>query len=109
MDPAEGHAVENTRNIDISDFIDNSKIGAFQVGLFTLCAMGLIIDGFNVQALGFVGPAVIEEMGLDTRQLATFWPRQTLASCLARSCSRSWAMRGGAARCCSGRSSSLAS
>ena len=61
--------MENARKINISDFIDNSKIGAFQVGLFTLCAMGLIIDGFDVQALGYVGPAVIEEMGMDTRQL----------------------------------------
>src|SRR5206468_7640774 len=38
------------RTIDISEAIDQSKIGAFQTGIFILCALCLIMDGFDVQA-----------------------------------------------------------
>src|SRR5438552_1195317 len=35
------------RTIDISEAIDQSKIGAFQTGIFILCALCLIMDGFD--------------------------------------------------------------
>ena len=46
------------RTIDISEAIDQSKIGAFQTGIFILCALCLIMDGFDVQALGYLAPAI---------------------------------------------------
>src|SRR2546427_1509849 len=49
------------RAIDISEAIDQSKIGAFQISIFILCALCLIMDGFDVQAMGYVAPAVIDE------------------------------------------------
>jgi len=47
--------------IKIADVIDGSKIGSLQITLFALCAACLIMDGFDVQAVGYVGPALIRE------------------------------------------------
>jgi AAHS family 4-hydroxybenzoate transporter-like MFS transporter len=54
--------------INVSDIIDNSKIGRFQVATFVLCAPSLIMDGFDVQAMGFVGPEFNQEWGLTGAQ-----------------------------------------
>ncbi len=47
--------------IRIADVIDRSKIGSLQVTLFILCAACLIMDGFDVQAVGYVAPSIIKE------------------------------------------------
>ena len=47
--------------IAIADVIDRSKIGSLQIGLFALCAACLIMDGFDVQAVGYVGPSLLRE------------------------------------------------
>src|SRR5439155_10771154 len=47
--------------ITIADVIDRSKIGSLQRTLFVLCAACLIMDGFDVQAVGYVGPSLIAE------------------------------------------------
>ena len=49
--------------INITDTIDNSQIGRFQVGVFVLCGLCLIMDGFDVQSWGFVAPALFAEWG----------------------------------------------
>ena len=48
-------------DLNVSDLVDRSKIGAFQISIFILCALCLIMDGFDVQAMGYVAPAVIDE------------------------------------------------
>jgi MFS transporter, AAHS family, 4-hydroxybenzoate transporter len=47
------------RPVDIADRIDNSPIGALQVSTFGLCLLCLIMDGFDVQALGYVAPEIV--------------------------------------------------
>src|SRR3954447_25473378 len=47
--------------IRIADVIDNTKIGSLQITLFALCAACLIMDGFDVQAVGYVGPSLLRE------------------------------------------------
>ena len=47
--------------ITIADVIDRSKIGSLQITLFVLCAACLIMDGFDVQAVGYVGPSLLAE------------------------------------------------
>ena len=46
------------QRVDITALVDNGKVGGFHVVLFSLCAMSLIMDGFDVQAMGFVGPEI---------------------------------------------------
>jgi len=55
--------------VNVAAIIDNSKIGAFQLGVFTLCFLCLAIDGFDVQALGYVAPALMAELGITRPQL----------------------------------------
>lgn len=50
--------------IHLAELIDNRGIGRFQIVTFTLCAASLIMDGFDVQAMGFVGPELNREWGL---------------------------------------------
>ena len=44
--------------INVSDVIDRSKVTNFHIGVFVLCALCLIMDGYDVQAIGFVAPAL---------------------------------------------------
>jgi MFS transporter, AAHS family, 4-hydroxybenzoate transporter len=55
--------------IDIQELLANSPIGPLQKRVFVLCALCLIIDGFDVQAMGYVGPAVLGEFGGPPSQL----------------------------------------
>lgn len=54
--------------IDISEVIDNSRIGRFQIVTFALCAASLIMDGWDVQAISFVGPEIRPEWQLTGQQ-----------------------------------------
>ncbi len=53
--------MEGSARIDVAQLVDRSRVGAFQWGIFTLCSLCLIMDGFDVQAMGYVAPAIIRE------------------------------------------------
>src|SRR6516165_2193306 len=53
--------MQPSAQINVSDVIAHSRVGPFQIGLFILCGLCLIMDGFDVQAIGFVAPRLIEE------------------------------------------------
>ena len=60
-----GHAAK----INIADVIEHSRIGPLHWRVFILCLLCLIMDGFDVQAMGYVAPAVLAEWGVDRSQL----------------------------------------
>jgi len=47
--------------VNIADIVDNSKMGPFQIGVLVLCSLCLILDGFDVQAMGYVAPALVQD------------------------------------------------
>lgn len=47
--------------LDVAQFIDERKLSAFQLGVFILCGVCLMLDGFDVQAMGYAGPAIKPE------------------------------------------------
>src|SRR3989442_4604833 len=49
------------RNINISEIIDNSRMSIFHFGIAILCGLCVMIDGFDVQALGYAAPALIKD------------------------------------------------
>ena len=53
-----------TARIDLPAFIDTQPVGRGQVLLLVLCAAVLFVDGFDTQAIGYVGPALAREWGL---------------------------------------------
>ncbi|MBV8903393.1 MAG: MFS transporter [Acidobacteriia bacterium] len=57
--------------VDVSAVIAHSKIGPFHLGLFILCALCLIMDGFDVQAIGYVAPRLAEEWKISSAVLGS--------------------------------------
>jgi AAHS family 4-hydroxybenzoate transporter-like MFS transporter len=47
--------------INIGELLENSQIGPLQIRVFLLCMICLIMDGFDVQAMGYTAPAVLAE------------------------------------------------
>jgi AAHS family 4-hydroxybenzoate transporter-like MFS transporter len=55
----------NPTTVDVADVIDARGLGPFQIGVFFLFGLFLVMDGFDVQAMGYVAPAVIEDFGIE--------------------------------------------
>ncbi len=53
--------METNATINVSDLIDRSPVSRFQIGVFILCGLCLIMDGFDVQSIGYVAPALSQE------------------------------------------------
>ena len=53
--------------INIGELLENSTIGPLQIRVFILCMICLIMDGFDVQAMGYVAPAIVEDWGIPRR------------------------------------------
>jgi len=61
--------METTTKINVSDIIENSRLGAFQVGIGILCGACLMIDGFDVQSMGYAAPALIKDWNIPSAAL----------------------------------------
>ena len=59
----------DTQKVNIATLIDSSRLGLFQWSTFILCGLCLIMDGFDVQAMGYVAPAVIKEFKIPGPQM----------------------------------------
>jgi AAHS family 4-hydroxybenzoate transporter-like MFS transporter len=47
--------------VNITEIVDRSRVGGLQITIFALCLLCLIMDGFDVQALGYAAPAIIQD------------------------------------------------
>src|SRR6185295_12237123 len=56
-----GSTLQNSTKTNVADLIDNSRIGGFQIALFVLCGVCLMLDGFDVQAIGYVAKTLFTE------------------------------------------------
>ncbi|AJF00428.1 MFS transporter [Pandoraea apista] len=56
--------------VNVGKLIDESRLGAYQWWVIALCAMCLVVDGFDVQAMGYVAPVVIREWGIAKETLS---------------------------------------
>ena len=54
----------------LSDCIDQSGFGLYQVGVVLFCFLVTVFDGFDTQAIAFTGPAVAGYFGVDSAGLA---------------------------------------
>jgi AAHS family 4-hydroxybenzoate transporter-like MFS transporter len=50
--------------------IDAQPVGGYQVRLLLMCAAVLFIDGFDTQAIGYVAPALVKDLGISRPELA---------------------------------------
>ena len=60
--------------VDISELLAHSKIGPLQIRVFALTMASLIMDGFDVQAMGYVAPAVVADWGIGGAALRYVFP-----------------------------------
>ncbi|AGK50474.1 sugar (and other) transporter family protein [Burkholderia thailandensis MSMB121] len=56
--------------MDVREMLDNRRFGAYQWAIVALCAACLVMDGFDVQAMGYVAPVVIREWGIAKEALS---------------------------------------
>ena len=47
--------------VNVSDLVDNGRFGGLQMGIGLLCGVCLMVDGFDVQAMGYAAPALIRD------------------------------------------------
>lgn len=50
--------------INVTELVDNAPFGALHWRAFALCMACLVMDGFDVQALGYTAPSIIREWGV---------------------------------------------
>jgi MFS transporter, AAHS family, 4-hydroxybenzoate transporter len=60
--------VRTPARVNITEVIGNSTFGGFQWGLCILCGLCLLMDGFDVQAMGYVAPAILKEWHVGNAQ-----------------------------------------
>jgi AAHS family 4-hydroxybenzoate transporter-like MFS transporter len=53
-----------TQRLDIKQVIDDGRFSGYQVRIFALCFLLALLDGYDAQALGAIGPAVIQGLRL---------------------------------------------
>jgi len=61
--------VQATKMVSVDQLIEQSRLDRFQVGLLLLCGLCLIIDGFDVQAMSYVAPAIIADWHVNKASL----------------------------------------
>src|ERR1700744_6219438 len=59
--PHAANAANATSVIEVEHLLRETHQPAFQMMLFALCGLCLVIDGFDAQAMGYVAPSVIRE------------------------------------------------
>jgi len=52
------------RPIDVGDFIDEARVGAYQIMIFVICGLIALLDGFDAQMIGYVAPAIAKSWGI---------------------------------------------
>jgi MFS transporter, AAHS family, 4-hydroxybenzoate transporter len=57
------------RTVNVTDLVDQSRLGRFQLGTFAVLGACLVMDGFDVQAMGFVAPAITREWGIASAEM----------------------------------------
>ena len=51
--------------LDLAALIDARPLGRFQVWVLVLIGCSVIMDGFDLQAMGFVAPALVQAWGIE--------------------------------------------
>src|ERR1700677_1674754 len=61
--------MNDVATIDLSKVLDRPKLSGFQVLVLCLCALVIVLDGFDAQAMGYVAPALIKTFNVPRSEL----------------------------------------
>jgi len=56
--------------LDVQDFLNRHRFSAYQWGIFAICFLIVLLDGFDTAAIGFIAPSLLKEWGLNKAALA---------------------------------------
>jgi len=72
-----------SRSINVGELIDTGKMSAFQYWVLALCICVNFIDGYDVQSMAYVGPAIVKGWHVSK---AVITPALTIRSGRSRPC-----------------------
>ncbi|HEX3485011.1 MAG TPA: MFS transporter [Micropepsaceae bacterium] len=52
------------KTVDIAEVVETQEKGLFPVGIFLMCCLVMLVDGFNQQSLNYAAPSIIEDWGI---------------------------------------------
>ncbi|MCA0177294.1 MAG: MFS transporter [Proteobacteria bacterium] len=61
--------MSTAQSIDIPFVIDRNKVSASQLWILVMVGITVLMDGFDVQAMGYVAPAIIKDWGVSKAEL----------------------------------------
>ncbi len=56
--------------VELQQFLNDAPISRFQWGIFILCFLVALIDGYDTAAIGYIGPSLLAEWDLEKAALA---------------------------------------
>ena len=53
--------MQQAARLDVQEFLDRQPFSSFHLRLGVLCALAVLMDGFDAQAMGFVAPTLLQQ------------------------------------------------
>ena len=78
------------QSLTVANAIDAQPIGSFQWRVFALCGAVLFVDGFDVQGITYVAPAISQTWSLPRGALGPTFSAGLFGVMLGPCCSRRW-------------------
>jgi AAHS family 4-hydroxybenzoate transporter-like MFS transporter len=61
----------NKNEVNVSELIDQEKLGRYQIWVIVLCGIIAVLDGFDTQAIAFVAPVIADTWGMKVSAFGT--------------------------------------
>jgi hypothetical protein len=87
--------------LDLTRLIDSSGLGSVQIGVVALCACVVMLDGFDVQTITYVAPALTKDLGIERSMLGPVFSAGLFGTTLGAFAFGVWRIASAARRCSS--------
>lgn len=65
--------VSGSKPLRLPGFIDERRLGGFQLRTVLLCGLIMLLDGFDTQAINYMAPAITQDWGVSKGTMATIF------------------------------------
>lgn len=65
--------VSGSKPLRLPGFIDQRRLGGFQMRTVLLCGLVMLLDGFDTQAINYMAPAITQDWGVSKATMATIF------------------------------------
>jgi len=69
-----------TRGLTVAEIIDQQPLSRFQITTIGLCALVMVLDGFDTQCIGFLVPSIAETFRLPLKAFTPVFAWGLIAS-----------------------------